>query len=146
MIFGIFGIFFQITPRENVWSERIQKKTNYVRILQVAHGFASRGRTVTIKIRLYRRRVTLDAKKSPKTNTRTTQIRNKEKRTRHENPCRVRFSSSIPFPLCLFLSVLFQSLRHLTSTAFCACRRFSASSNISLEWASNTLDVISSSR
>ena len=53
--------FFQITPRENVWSERIQKKTNYVRILQVAHGFASRGRIVTIKIRLYRRRVTLDA-------------------------------------------------------------------------------------
>ena len=33
-----------------------------------------------------------------------------------------------------------------TMTAFCACRRFSASSKISPAWASNTLVVISSSR
>lgn len=40
---------------------------------------------------------------------------------------------------------VFQPRRHFTSTAFCACSLFSASSKISRECFSNTAEVISSS-
>lgn len=48
-------------------------------------------------------------------------------------------------PRRVIVARVFQPRRHFTSTAFCACSLFSASSKISRECFSNTAEVISSS-
>lgn len=54
-------------------------------------------------------------------------------------------AGSVSAPRREIVAWVFQPRRHFTSTAFCACSLFSASSKISRECFSNTAEVISSS-